>query len=324
MKRRALLLALAAIGLQPLARAQQPKSAWRVTYLSAASPAADRQWVDAFRQELRVLGYIEGQNLVLELRHAGQQPGRLSEIAAELTRSRPDIVVVYGSEPVAAMQKSGLPIVMTVHADPLGTGLVPSLARPGGNVTGLTDGHADLAPKRLEILKDAVPTIKRVAVLYNPGTPHAVRQLRHVQSEAPRLGLSVVPVEVRGVKEIDAALASVLKERADSLFVAPDPTWWIGQHRKLAQFAIANRLPTIGTVRQFAEQGMLISYGTNFTELWRRSAGYVDKILKGARPGDLPIEQPTKFDLVINLKTAQAIGVNVPRALLQRAEQVIE
>jgi putative ABC transport system substrate-binding protein len=191
-------------------------------------------------------------------------------------------------------------------------------------VTGLTDGHADLAPKRLEILKDVVPGIKRVAVLYNPGTPHAVRQLKHVQSTAPRLGLSIVPVEIRGVKDIDAALARVLEERADSVFVAPDPTWWIGQHRKLGEFAIAHRLPTIGTVRQFAEQGMLVAYGTNFTELWRRSAGYVDRILKGAKPGDLPIEQATRFDLVLNLKTARAIGVTIPRSVVLRADQVIE
>lgn len=324
MKRRTALFALAALGVPARSLGQTSRRIWRVGYLSAAAPGADRQWVDAFREELKALGYIEGQNLVLELRHTGQQPGRLPEMAAQLTRSAPDVIVVYGSQAVAAVQKSGLPIVMTVHADPLGTGLVPSLARPGGNVTGLTDGHADLAPKRLEILKDVVPGIKRVAVLYNPGTPHAVRQLTHVQTAGPRLGVSVVPVEVRGVKEIDGALAKVLEARADSLFVAPDPTWWIGQHAKLAEFAITHRLPTMGTVREFAEQGMLVAYGTNFTDLWRRSARYVDRILKGAKPGDLPIEQATKFDLIINLRTAKAIGVDVPRAVLMRADRTVE
>jgi putative ABC transport system substrate-binding protein len=324
MKRRLFaLLSLAALA-SPHALFAQRKKVWRVGYLSAASPDADRRWVEALRRELSALGYIEGENLVLDLRHTSQRPGRLSEVAAELVRSAPDVLVVYGSQPVAAVQKSGLPIVMTVHADPLGTGLVPSLARPGGNITGLTDGHADLAPKRLEILKDVVPSIKRVAVLFNPTTPHAVRQLKHVQSAAPAMGLSVVPLEVRSPAEVDAALAKAVQARADALFVAPDPTWWVGQHRRLAEFALANRLPTIGTVRQFADQGMLLAYGTNFTELWRRSAVYVDKILKGAKPGDLPIEQATKFDLVINLKTARAIGVSIPAAVALRADYLIQ
>jgi putative ABC transport system substrate-binding protein len=304
--------------------AQSAKKPWRVLYLSVASPEADRQWVDALRQELRTLGYREGENLMLELRHTAQRPGRLPEVAAEILRDAPDVLVVYGSQALAAVQKSGLPIVMTVHADPLGTGLVPSLARPGGNITGLTDGHADLAPKRLEILKELAPSIRRVGVLFNPTTPHAVRQLKHVQATAGRLGLTVVPGEVRSPRDLDTALPALLQERADALFVAPDPTWWIGQHRRLADFAIRNRLPTIGTLRQFADQGMLVAYGTNFTELWRRAAIYVDKILKGSKPGDLPIEQATKFDLVINLRTAKAIGLSVPRGLLARADYVID
>ena len=327
MKRRSVLLALASVcaWAAPLVPLAQPRNrVWRIGYLSTASPEADRHWLDAFRQALRELGYIEGQNTVLEVRHSAQKPERLEELVAELVRSKVDVLVVYGTPAVHAVRQLDVPVVMTVHADPVGTGLVKSLARPGGHITGLSDGHADLAPKRLEMLKEVAPSIKRVAVLFNPATPHAVRQLKLVQAAGPRFGLAVVPVEVRGVKDIEGALATVLKERADALFVAPDPSWWIGQHARLAQFAIGNRLPTIGTVREFAEKGMLVAYGTNFTELWRKSATYVDRILKGARPGDLPIEQATKFDLIINLRTAKAIGLTVPRAVLARADQVIE
>ena len=323
MQRRELVLGMAVICASPFALRAQPR-VWSIGYLSTASPEADRHWVDAFRQGLRELGYVEGRNVVLELRHGSQAPGRLTELAADLVRRKVDVIVVYGTAAVAAVRQSEIPIVMTVHADPLGTGVVQSLARPGGNITGLTDGHADLAPKRLEMLKEVVPSIKSVAVLFNPATPHAARQLKHVQAAAPKLGVAIVPVEVRGAKEIDAALAAVAKHRVDGIFVAPDPTWWIGQHHRLAEFAISNRLPVMGTVREFAEQGALAAYGTNFLYLWRRSAAYVDKILKGARPGDLPIEQATKFDLVINLRTAKAIGVSVPRAVLQRADYVIE
>lgn len=325
MRRRKLVFGMAVICANPLVlRAQSRTRVWRIGYLSTASPEADRHWVDAFRQGLRDLGYVEGRNIALELRHSSQVPGRLTEHAADLVQRKVDILVVYGTAAVNAVRHSEIPIVMTVHADPLGTGLVRSLARPGGNITGLTDGHADLAPKRLEVLKEVVPSIRSVAVLFNPATPHAARQLKHVQTAGPRLGVTIVPVEVRGAKEIDAALGALRKQQADAIFVAPDPTWWIGQHLRLAEFAIANRLPVMGTVREFAEKGALAAYGTNFVDLWRRSAAYVDKILKGARPSDLPIEQATKFDLGINLRTAKAIGVTVPRAVLQRADYVIE
>ena len=325
MRRRRLVVAMAAMcGLPQVLHAQPRNRVRRVGYLSVAAREYDANWLQAFRDRLREFGYAEGKNLELHVRHSSQKPERLSELAADLVKHRVEVLVVYGTPALAVVRELDVPIVMTVHADPLGTGVVKSLARPGGNITGLTDGHADLAPKRLELLKEVAPSIKRVAVLFNPETPHAVRQLKHVQTAGPRLDVAVSPIEVHGPKDIDGALAGVLRARADALFVAPDPSWWIGQHQRLADFAIENRMPTIGTVREFAERGMLVAYGTSFVELWRRSAAYVDKILKGARPGDLPIEQATKFDLIVNLRTARAIGLTVPRAIVLRADHVIE
>jgi putative ABC transport system substrate-binding protein len=325
MKRRRFVVATPAALVWPgIVLAQPAKRVWRIGYLSMASPDADRHWVDAFRKGLRDLGYVEGQNLVLEQRHAFNRAAAVPDLAAELLRRDVGVMVVYGSLAIEAVKTLNVPIVMTVHADPLGTGVVASLARPGGNITGLTDGHADLAPKRLELLKEVAPSVSRVAAIFNPLTPHALRQWRLVAAAAPRVGLTLLPVEVRGTQDIEAALEAIVKQRADAMFMIPDPSWWIGQHERIANFAIKHRLPAIGTVREFAERGMLVAYGTNFTELWRRSATYVAKIFKGAKPGDLPIEHPTKFDLVINLKTAKALGITVPRALVLRADDIIE
>jgi putative tryptophan/tyrosine transport system substrate-binding protein len=299
---------------------------WRVGYLSMASPDADRHWVAAFREGLKERGYVEGKNLVLDQRHAYNQPARVPDLAAGLVRAKVAVMVVYGSAAVAAVRKSapGIPVVMTVHADPVGSGIVPSLARPGGNITGFTDGHADLAPKRLEILKEIVPSVSRVAAFYNPDIAHGARQWKLVQGAAPRLGITLVGVEIRRPEDIERAFAETTKRRAGAIFMIPDPTWWVGQERRIASLAIEHKLASIGTVREFAEHGMLAAYGTNFAELWRRSAGYVDRILKGARPGELPIEHPRKFDLVINLKTAKALGITVPRRVVMRADRVIE
>ena len=307
------------------AHAQQTKVA-RIGYLSMAEPSTDRLWVAALREGLRELGYIEGQNLLFEQRHASQRPERVPELAGELVRRNVDVLVVYGSPAVAAVKKAGIsiPVVMTVHADPVGSGVAASLARPGGNITGLTDGHADLAPKRLEMLKEVVPSASRVGAIFNPTSAHPVRQLKLIQAAAPKMGLSVIPLEIRGPDEIEQVFAAAVKQQVDSLFLVPDPTWWIGQEQRIANLAIRHRLPAIGTVRQFADNGILIAYGTNFTDLFRRSAHYVDRILKGAKPGDLPIEHPTKFHLVINMKTAKALGVSVPRAVVMRADEVLE
>jgi putative tryptophan/tyrosine transport system substrate-binding protein len=326
MKRRTFaLVMLAALASPGVVRAQGAKKVWRIGYLSMATPEADRDWVAALRQGLRDLGYVEGQNTILEQRHAFNQTGRVADLAAELLRREVAVMVVYGDPSIAAVKKlSGVPIVMTVHADPVGTGVVASLARPGGNITGLMDGHADLAPKRLEMLKEVVPSISRVAALFNPSTPHAMRQWNLVQAAGPRLGMTILPIEVRGADEIERAFGLIVRQRSEAVFIIPDPTWSAGQLPRIADLATKNRLPAIGTVREFADHGALVAYGTNFAELWRRSATYVDKILKGAKPGDLPIEHPTKFDFVINLKTAKALGIAVPRALVLRADHLIE
>jgi ABC-type uncharacterized transport system substrate-binding protein len=298
----------------------------RVGYLSMASPDADRHWVAAFREGLKERGYVEGKNLVLEQRHAYNQAARVPDLAAGLARAKVAVMVVYGSAAIAAVRKSAptIPIVMTVHADPIAAGIVTSLARPGGNVTGFTDGHADLAPKRLELLKEIVPAASRVAAFYNPEIAHSARQWKLVQAAAPRLGIALVGVQIRSPDDIEPAFAETTKRRAGAVFMIPDPTWWVGQERRIANLAIEHKVASIGTVREFAEHGMLAAYGTNFAELWRRSAGYVDRILKGAKAGDLPIEQARRFDLVINLKTAKALGITVPRKVVMRADRVIE
>jgi putative ABC transport system substrate-binding protein len=222
-------------------------------------------WVAAFRQGLREHGYREGENLVIEVRHAAQRLERLPELATELVRLKIDVAVIYGLPAILAVRKvhNSLPIVMTVHADPVGTGLVESLAHPGGHLTGLMDGHADLAPKRLDLLKTAVPSAARVAAFLNSTTPHAKRQLDLVRGVAPALGLTLLVFDVRGPDDIDRVFAKAVRERADSVFIIPDPSWTGGQNRpRIAEVAMKHRLPVIGTTRDWAEAGLLMSYGT--------------------------------------------------------------
>ena len=311
----------------PLAAAAQPaRKVWRIGYLSVVSVETDRSWVTAFRDGLRELGYREGENTVLELRHASQRLEALPGLAADLVRLQVDVLVANGTPAILAARNArpDLPIVMAVNGDPVGAGLVTSLARPGGTITGNSDGHADLGPKRLEILKAAVPSASRVAVVWNPATPQAVRQLANVRAAAPGLGVTLLPFEVGGPGELDQIFARIGKERAGAVFIIPDQSWAQGQEKRIAALAIKSRLPTMGTVREQAAGGILMSYGANFHQLWRSAATYVDKILKGAKPADLPVEQPTQFELVINLKTAKAIGLTIPRSLLLQANRVIE
>ena len=325
-KRRRMLFAFAmAAAAAPIsAFAQQAKKVRRIGYLSMSSPEADRAWLAAFRQGLRELGYVEGENIVIDVRHAVHQVQKVSEFAIDMVRREVEVIVVYGSPALPALMKSGRPIVMTTHADPVGAGVIASLARPGGNITGFTDGHADLGPKRLELLKEAVPSASRVGALFNPATSHAVRQLKLVNAAAPQLGMKILPFEMKSPEDIDPLFGRIGKERIDAIFIIPDPSWSIGQEKRLSDHALKRRLPAIGTIRQFAENGILLSYGTNFAELWRRSATYVDKILKGAKPADLPVEHPTRFELVVNLRTAKAIGIRIPQSILLRADSVIE
>jgi putative tryptophan/tyrosine transport system substrate-binding protein len=330
MRRIGLVVVLALnLTLLPLvADAQSDRKVHRIGYLSLQRPEGDKSWVAAFRQGLRDLGYVEGENIVIQQRHASARPERLPGLASELVGLKIDVLVVYGAW---ALRHTGwkppgtLPIVFTVDADPVGRGLVASLARPGGNVTGLSDTHAELVPKRLQLLKEVVPSVARVGVLLNPDSSLAPAQLKTAQAAAPALGLTVLPAEVqgRGRDDMDLAFARMGQQRLGGLLIIGDPT--VSVHRaRIAELAVQSRLPAISTVREWAEAGLLLAYGTSFHELWRRTATYVDKILKGAKPADLPIEQPTKFELVINLKTAKALGLTIPQSLLLRADQVIE
>src|SRR5262249_32547475 len=311
-----------------LAHAQTAEKVARIGYLSLQREDGDQSWFAAFRQGLRELGYVEGKNVLIEQRHAAGRADRLPGLASELIRLKPDVLVVYGLwELNAAGWKppGALPVVFTVDPDPVGRGLVSNLAHPGGNVTGLSDAHADLVPKRLELLKEAAPATSRVAFLFNPASPLAPRQLKAAQAAAPALGMTVLPVEVRGRERhaIDAAFETIAKEHATGVLIIGDPT--VSVHRRqIVEHAAERRLPAVSTVREWADAGLLMSYGTDFRDLWRRAATYVDKILKGAKPGDLPVEEPTKFNLIVNLKTAKAMGLTVPPSFLLRADQVIE
>ena len=315
--------------LTPLvADAQSAGKVQRIGYLSLQRPEGDKSWVAAFRQGLQDLGYVEGKNIVIEQRHAAGRAERLPGLASELLGLKVDVLVVYGMWALvdAGWKVPGAPpIVFTVDADPVGKGRVGSLARPGGNVTGLADAHADLVPKRLELLKEVVPSGARFGVLLNPDNTGAASQLKIAQAAAPALGLTVLPVEVkgRGRDDMDVAFARLGQQRLGGLLIIGDPT--VSIHRaRVAELAVQVRLPAISTVREWADAGLLMAYGTSFHELWRRTATYVDKILRGAKPADLPVEQPTKFELVINLKTARALGITVPHSLLLRADHVIQ
>jgi putative ABC transport system substrate-binding protein len=313
------LATLAALGAEA-----QPRKVAHIGYLSLARLEADDSWISAFKQALRELGYTEGQNLAIEQRHADGHADKMPALAAELLRLKPDVLVIYGAWHLTGELLRTTPVVFTVVPDPVAQGLVTNLARPGGNMTGFADNHDALVPKRLELIREIVPGATRVAVLHYPNRM-SLLQLKIAQAAAPKQGIALVPVAVSGPDpgEVDRAFATMIKERVGAFLVIAEPTL-SANRKRIADLAIQNRLPAVGTVSEWAAAGFLLSYGTNFHELWRRSAVYVDKILKGAKAGDLPIEQPTTFDLVINLRTAKAIGVRVPRSLVVRADQVIE
>ena len=297
----------------------------RIGYLSVAAPATDRSWLAAFEQGLRDLGYVEGKNLQLERRHSSGQSQRLTELAADLVQLQPDVIVTYGGIDAIKKLTRTIPIVMTVHADPVRAGIIASLARPGGQVTGLSDQHGDLAPKRLELLKEINPSLNRVAVLFNPAAPVAGSgQVKDLVDAAPKLGLALLQFPVKDRADIERAFVAMAKERIGGITLIGDATV-LGLNRTLIiDLAIRHRLPAIGTVRAWGEQGLLMSYGTYFNELWRRAATYVDKIVKGAKPADLPVEQPTRFELFVNMRTAKVLGITIPQTILVQAERVIE
>ena len=305
------------------ARAQQTGKLPTIGFLGTATASTFGPWTAAFVQRLRELGWIEGRTVAIEYRWAEGRDERYTEIAAEFVRLKVDVIVTSGAAVVAAKQATSIiPIVFAVANDPLGTGLVANLARPGGNVTGMSNQQNDVAGKRLELLREVVPGLRRLAVMANVGYPASVLDMREVQATASRLGLQVITSEIRRAEDIAPAVEA-LKGRAEALYVCADPLVTTNRTR-INTLALGARLPTVHGQRNNVEAGGLMSYGANFPDLYRRAAEYVDKILRGVKAGDLPVEQPVKFDLIINLTTAKALGLEIPPTLLARADEVIE
>ena len=325
MRRREFITLLGGAAAWPLvAHAQQVRKIHTIGYLSPGLAALPGVYT-AFTNALQVLGWIEGQNIAIERRYAENRLERLPELAAELVRLNVEVIVATGTlGPLAAKDAtSTIPIVMTAAGDPLGSGLVASLAQPGGNVTGMSLMVPDIAGKRLELLKEILPRLVRVAVLWNAANPYPAIVFKETQTAARRFGIEVQSLEVRSPDDFDGAFEKIRRRRPDALIDVEDPLT-NSLHKRVVEFAAAEQLPSLHGVGEEVEAGALISYGASIPDLFRRAAGYVDKILKGAKPADLPVEQPSKFELVINIKTAKALGLEVPPMLLARADKVIE
>ena len=312
------------LALAPLAsEAQSARQVWRIGYLGTSSPSLEPNLVNAFRQGLREFGHIEGQDIVIEYRWAEGKYDRFPELAAELVRLKVDVILTAGTPGALAAKQATrtIPIVMAVVADALAYQLVASLAQPGGNVTGLSTLARDLQGKQLEFLKEIVPRLSRIAVLVNPSNPFNDVLGREQVQQALRLKLELF--EVKAAEEFEAVFAAIARQRPDALFMIAD-RFLLAHRARIVAFAARQRLPGMYPYKEFVEAGGLVSYAPSYPEMFRRSATYVDKILKGAKPADLPVEQPTKFELVINLKTAKALGLTIPQTLLQRADHVVE
>jgi putative ABC transport system substrate-binding protein len=318
-------LALALLMAPVVADAQPAAKVPRIGFFSTDSPASEvaRYYLEAFRQGLRELGYVEGQNIAIEERFAAWRDERLAELAAELVRLNVEVIVTQAAPATqAARHATGIiPIVFTNVNDPVGQGIVASLARPGANVTGLSTLSSPISGKRLELLKEAVPEVARVAVFWNAANPAFALMLREMPSAAQALGLQLQSLEVQSPDDLDRAFEVAIGERADSLVVLPGTP--MRSPTQVVDFAATHRLPAMYTERARVEAGGLMSYGPNYREISRRAAIYVDKILKGTKPADLPVEQPTKFEFVVNLKTAEALGLTIPPLLLFQADEVI-
>jgi putative ABC transport system substrate-binding protein len=324
-QRREFITLLGGAAAWPLAaRAQQTQKLPTIGFLGSSTASAESQRVAAFVQRLRELGWIEGRTVAIEVRWGEGRNERYADIAAEFVRLKVDVIVTQGTATVIAARQatSVIPIVFAGAADPVGNDLVASLARPGGNVTGLSNQGTDLAAKRLELLREIVPAFGRVAIIGNVGNPAIVLEMREVQAAARMLRLEVAILEIRRAEDIASAFPA-LQVRADALYVAADPL--LGTNRiRINTLALGARLPTMHDFREYVEAGGLMSYGPNLVDVFRRSADFVDKILRGTKPGDIPVEQPTKFDLVINLATAKALRLAIPESFLVRADEVIE
>ena len=327
MKRNIAIVALSAmlLALCSSAQAQQPKKIARVGWLSVSSESALPARYNAFRQGLRDLGYIEGQNIVIERRNAEGKLERLADAAAELVRLKVEVIVTTGTTgSLAAKQAtSTIPIIITTGGDPVASGLIASLARPGGNITGLTNIAWDLAGKRLELLKETFPKLTRVGVLWNPADPGGIKSLKETETVAPALGMQVQSLGVRSPNDFEAAFKAATGGRTHALIIL-QTALINAQQTRIVELATKNRLPTMFGEGSHVEAGGLMSYAPDSADLFRRAASYVDKILKGTKPADLPVEQPKKFELVINLKTAKQIGVTIPPTVLFQADRVIK
>jgi|SRR5690242_15626254 putative tryptophan/tyrosine transport system substrate-binding protein len=327
MERRVFLGTLAGLLAAPLiAQAQRPVKVYRIVYLGNSTAALEAELVDAFRQGLRNLNYVEGQNFVIEYRWAEGRNDRFPGLVAEAVRLQADVILTSGT-PATLAAKEGtrtIPIVTAAMGDPISAGVVPSLARPGGNITGLASMSPEIDGKRLELLKELVPGVSRIAVLWNPTNPNNVARINHIQAAAKTLRLTLEPLVGAGdSQDLEKGFAAIVAARAEALIVESDRAL-LAHRAQIADFATRRRLPALYPYREFVQAGGLVSYAPSYPAMFRRAATYVDKILKGAKPADLPVEQPTTFELVINLKTAKALGLKIPQSLLQRADEVIQ
>jgi putative tryptophan/tyrosine transport system substrate-binding protein len=335
MRRRRVLLSMAAwvvclggLGAPHGVLAQQPGKVWRIGFLgsrSRSTPANPDAYYDAFVDGLRELGYAEGKNLVIEWRFADGKYELLPALAAELVRWNPDVIVTQATPATDALKHATgtIPIVFIAVGDPVGRGFATTLAKPGGNTTGTSVMDVDLIPKHLELLKTMVPELSRVAALVNPGNAAQPAMLKSARTTALQIGVSILPVEARTPEEVERGFAAMKRDHADGVLILVDP-FFIGQRRQIAGLAARNRLPSMFDHREAVQAGGLMSYGPNLTDSYRHTATYVDKILKGAKPGELPIEQPNRIHLAINRKTANVLGLTIPQELLLRTDEVIE
>jgi putative ABC transport system substrate-binding protein len=320
-----ILVVVVLLALGVIAEAQQEKKVPRIGFLGTASPSAVSARVEAFRQGLRELGHVEGKSILIEYRWAEDKFDRMPDLAAELVRLKVEVIVTVGPRSTRSAKEatSTIPIVMAQDSDPVGNGFVASLARPGGNITGLSSLAPEISGKQLELLKEIVPRLSRVAVLGNWTTPGSAQALKEIELAAGALKVHLQYLDVLATKDIETAFRAASKGRADAVLALQNPVL-PSQQSQLADLAVKNRLPTIYFTTEFVEAGGLMSYGATYPDLFRRAATYVDKILKGAKPADLPVEQPIKFELEINLKTAKQIGLIIPPNVLARADKVIK
>jgi putative ABC transport system substrate-binding protein len=306
------------------ARAQQPASVRRIGFLGSTSASGHRRQVEAFRAGLRDLGYVEGKNIIIEFRWAEGDYDRLPDLAADLLGLKIDILVTHGTPGALAAKQATttIPIVMAAIADPVAAGVVASIARPGGNITGMTFFNPEISAKRLELLKETFPSLQRAAILFNPNNPASRAVLQAIEHTAGALRVNLQQFEAREPKELEGAFSAMAKEAVDALVIIEDPML-IANAGAIGNLALKQRFPSIG-FKEIAEAGGLLAYGVDLPEMFRRAAALVDKILKGGKPGELPVERSTKFELVINLKTAKTLGLDLPPTLFARADEVIE